>query len=78
MGVCAVRRRGAGRKRLETHDPGLLDALNALVEPGSRGDPESPLLWTCKSLRQLAVELSAQGHPASPQKISEMLYGMGL
>lgn len=72
-----VRRRGAGRKRLETHDPGLLDALNALVEPGSRGDPESPLLWTCKSLRQLAVELNAQGHPASPQKISEMLYGMG-
>ena len=72
-----VRRPGGGRKRLETLDPGLLDALNALVEPGTRGDPQSPLRWTCKSLRQLSDELTKQGHPASPQKIAEMLHGMG-
>jgi len=72
-----VRRPGGGRKRLETLDPGLLDALDALVEPGARGDPQSPLRWTCKSLRQLSDELTKQGHPASPQKIAEMLYGMG-
>lgn len=72
-----VRRRGGGRKRLETLDPGLLEALDALVEPGARGDPQSPLRWTCKSLRQLSGELAEQGHRASPQKISEMLYGMG-
>ena len=60
-----IRRAGGGRKSLVTTDPGLVPALLALVEPTERGDPMSPLRWTCKSLRHLAAELSAQGHPVS-------------
>jgi len=56
-----VRRPGGGRKALTETDPGLLDALNALVEPEARGDPKSPLRWTCKSLRRLAAELDKLG-----------------
>jgi len=52
-----VRRPGGGRKSLTETDPGLLDDLNALVEPDTRGDPMSPLRWKCKSLRRLAAEL---------------------
>lgn len=72
-----VRRPGGGRKRKETHDPGLLAALDALVEPGTRGDPESPLRWTCLSVRQLATTLTRQGHPVSPQKVAQMLHEAG-
>ena len=72
-----VRRKGAGRKRLEALDPDLIKALDALVEPVTRGDPQSPLRWTCKSLRQLSGELTAQGHPVSPQKVGELLSSMG-
>jgi transposase len=72
-----VRRPGGGRKRKETHDPGLLAALDALVEPGSRGDPMSPLRWTCLSVRQLATTLTGQGHPVSPQKVAQMLHEAG-
>src|SRR5580693_9392981 len=56
-----VRRLGAGRRTLAETQPGLLDALDALVEPTSRGDPESPLRWTCKGVRRLATELRRQG-----------------
>ena len=56
-----VRRPGGGRKSLTETDPGLLDDLNALVEPATRGDPMSPLRWTCKSLRRLAAELTNSG-----------------
>src|SRR6266446_900235 len=57
-----IRRPGAGRKRTISKDPTLLADLEALVEPTTRGDPESPLRWTCKSVRRLAQALQAQGH----------------
>lgn len=68
-----LRRQGAGRKRLTTHDPQLLTALDALVEPTARGDPMSPLRWTCKSTRRLAKELCQQGHPVSHSKVGQLL-----
>ena len=68
-----IRRRGGGRRALTAHDPGLAPALDALVEPTARGDPESPLRWTCKSARTLAAELAARRHPASHTKVAELL-----
>jgi hypothetical protein len=61
-----VRRPGAGRRPLAESDPGLLPALEALVRDSMRGDPGSPLLWTTRSVRLLAGELTAGGHPCSP------------
>lgn len=72
-----ARRRGGGRKRLCEKDPCLLTSLEALVDPDSRGDPQSPLRWTCKSVRELADALSAQGHPVSYQVVSELLHDAG-
>jgi hypothetical protein len=71
-----VRRRGGGRKPTSEKDPTLLTDLEALVEPTSRGDPERPLRWTCKSLRQLAGELQAQGHQVSHTLVGELLEGL--
>ncbi len=71
-----VRRPGAGRPKATAHDPGLLAALDGLVEPTARGDPESPLRWTCKSTRKLADELGAQGHRVSARTVAELLVGM--
>jgi len=71
-----ARRPGAGRPKATAHDPGLLAALDALVEPTARGDPESPLRWTCKSTRKLADELGAQGHRVSARTVAELLVGM--
>jgi hypothetical protein len=71
-----VRRPGAGRKRLTETDPTLIPALQALIEPSTRGDPESPLRWTCKSVRKLAEELCAQGHQIGPQTVSELLHDL--
>jgi hypothetical protein len=68
-----VRRAGAGRKKLAETDPGLVPALLALVEDSSRGDPESPLLWTTRSVLHLAGELTARGHPCSPQTVWRLL-----
>jgi hypothetical protein len=68
-----VRRAGGGRKPLVATDPDLLADLMALVEPGERGDPMSPLRWTCKSLRQLAAELMAHGHRVSRTVVGELL-----
>ena len=68
-----VRRPGGGRKSLTETDPGLLDDLNALVEPDTRGDPMSPLRWTCKSLRRLAAELDKLGHKISHTVVGELL-----
>jgi hypothetical protein len=68
-----VRRTGGGRKPLTVTDPDLVAELMALVEPGERGDPMSPLRWTCKSLRQLAAELTARGHPVSRTVVGELL-----
>jgi len=68
-----VRRSGAGRRRLAVRDPELPQALEALVEPLARGDPESPLRWTCKSTRTLAAELVLQSHPVSHAKVAQFL-----
>jgi hypothetical protein len=68
-----VRRPGAGRPRIEESDPELLDELDVLVEPLSRGDPESPLRWTSKGTRVLAAELTAAGHPVSHETVAQLL-----
>jgi transposase len=64
---------GGGRKRAEANDPALLKALLGLVEPDERGDPKSPLRWTTKSLRNLAEELTQQGHPVSAPTVGRLL-----
>ena len=69
-----VRRPGAGRKPLTETDPTLVPDLESLVEPTTRGDPESPLRWTCKSVRKLADELCSMGHKVGAQKVSELLH----
>jgi hypothetical protein len=68
-----LRHPGAGRKPLTTQDQDLLKALDALVEPTTRGDPMSPLRWTCKSTRRLAKELCRDGHPVSHTKVGHLL-----
>ena len=70
------RRPGGGRKRTVDTDPTLRTDLERLVEPVSRGDPESPLRWTCKSVRKLAAELGAQGHRVSRQLVLELLHAL--
>jgi transposase len=72
-----VRRSGAGRPKATQTQPGLLAALDALVEPTSRGDPESPLRWTCKGVRRLAAELRRQGFTIGKQKVAELLAELG-
>lgn len=72
-----IRQEGGGRKRLTDIDPDLLTALDALVEPSTRGDPESPLRWTCKSTRRLAEELTRQNHPVSPRTVAYLLRATG-
>jgi hypothetical protein len=72
-----VRRPGAGRKKLAQTDPGLVPALLVLVEDSSRGDPQSPLLWTTKSVKNLAGELTARGHRCSPQTVWRLLGEQG-
>lgn len=72
-----LRKPGGGRKRLIESDPGLLKALEALVEPASRGDPMSPLRWTCKSTSHLSAELIRQGHPVSPWTVGSLLKADG-
>jgi len=72
-----IRRPGGGRKAMVVIDPTLRDDLERLVEPTSRGDPESPLRWTCKSVRKLAAELTAQGHQASHRLVADLLHNLG-
>ena len=72
-----VRRPGGGRKAMAVIDPTLRDDLERLVEPTSRGDPESPLRWTCKSVRKLAAELTAQGHQTSHRMVAALLHDLG-
>src|SRR5262244_3053873 len=72
-----VRRPGGGRTRLVDEDPMVVGALEALVEPTARGDPRSPLRWTCKSTRRLAEELTRQGHRISHTKVAQLLEGLG-
>lgn len=71
------RRVGGGRKRREQEQPDLVDALERLVDSGTRGDPMSPLRWTCKSTRALAKELSRQGFRVSHTKVGELLQSRG-
>ena len=68
-----VRRTGAGRPAVEEADPGLVPALEALVDPETRGDPESPLRWTAKSTSRLADELAAQGHAVTGRTVARLL-----
>jgi hypothetical protein len=71
-----IRRKGAGRKRTVVKDPSLRTDLDRLVDPATRGDPESPLRWTCKSVRTLAGELRREGHAVSHQTVAELLHEM--
>jgi hypothetical protein len=68
-----VRRRGGGRRPITQTQPGVLAALETLVEPTSRGDPESPLRWTCKGVRRLAAELQRQNFRIGRQKVADLL-----
>jgi transposase len=72
-----VRAKGGGRKRLTAKDVTLLDDLDALVDPCTRGDPTSPLRWTCKSTPHLAKELNAQGHKVSRRTVCTLLAQLG-
>jgi hypothetical protein len=71
------RREGGGRRRLEAKDPELIPALESLVSPVTRGDPESPLRWTCKSVRVLARELTKAQHPVGASKVRALLRTAG-
>jgi len=72
-----VRRPGGGRRSLAEMDPDLLTALESLVEPVTRGDPESPLRWTCKSTARLAAELTRRKHPVSDRTVAGLLKQAG-
>jgi hypothetical protein len=69
-----IRQKGGGRKKASLKDPKLLLDLEKLLEPVTRGDPQSPLRWTCKSVRNLADELRVQGHEASHMLVAELLH----
>jgi hypothetical protein len=72
-----IRAPGGGRKPINEHDPTLRQNIEQLVETSTRGDPESPLRWTCKSTRQLAATLQAQGHTIGRQKVADLLAELG-
>ena len=72
-----IRRVGGGRKKSKEKDPSLVADLERLVEPVTRGDPESSLRWTCKSVRNLADELKRQGHKISYPVVAELLHELG-
>jgi hypothetical protein len=76
-GTGRVRKEGGGRKRQTELDPGLQVALERLIEPMTRGDPQSPLRWICKSTPHLARELIAQGHPVSASTVGRLLIAAG-
>jgi hypothetical protein len=77
LGPGRIRRPGAGRKKITEHDPRLVDALERLIDPDTRGDPETPLRWTCKSTRILAAHLTRQRHPVSHMKVAQLLHAEG-
>jgi hypothetical protein len=72
-----IRREGGGRHALIVNDPGLVPALDRMIEPTARGDPQSPLRWTCKSSRTLAAQLTARNHPVSHTKVTQLLRQAG-
>jgi Rhodopirellula transposase DDE domain len=71
-----VRRPGAGRKPITVSDPTLVNALEALIRDDARGDPESPLRWTCKSTRTLARAMTRRHHPVGHVKVAHLLHGL--
>src|SRR3989442_6430843 len=71
-----IRRPGAGRKPITVSDPQLLHTLEALIENDTRGDPQSPLRWTCKSTLPIAKELARQNHPVSHVKVAKLLQAL--
>ena len=71
-----IRRPGAGRKPLTVSDPRLLNALEGMIEGETRGDPESPLRWICKSTRTIAGQLRRQKHPVSHAKVAQILHAL--
>ena len=72
-----LRSPGGGRKSLTEIDPRLFQRLERLVDPSTRGDPMSPLRWTCKSTYELAQALTKQGHELSPRSVGRLLNGAG-
>ena len=72
-----IRHPGGGRKRTVTQDPTLAVDLEGLIEPVTRGDPETPLRWTCKSVRRLSAELKRMGHRTSHRMVAEILHQLG-
>jgi transposase len=72
-----VRKPGGGRKPIAYHDPSFPKKLESLIEPLTRGDPESPLRWTCKSTRQLAEELEREGTKVGRQTVAAQLHRLG-
>jgi len=72
-----VRKKGGGRKKIRDKDQTLMDDLESLIEPVTRGDPESPLRWSCKSTRKLAEELNNAGHDVSHVTLSTLLSELG-
>lgn len=68
-----IRRPGAGRKKIVERDPKMLASLERLIEPETRGDPESPLRWICQSTRNLSVQLTRQKHPISHETVAQIL-----
>jgi hypothetical protein len=72
-----IRHQGGGRKKTADVDATLLKDLERLVDPSTRGDPESPLRWTCKSVRKLAVALKQKGHQTSHRMVAVMLQNLG-
>src|SRR3989454_1307031 len=72
-----VRQPGGGRKKITDDDPRLAGALERLIDPDTRGDPETPLRWTCKSTRTLAAQLTRQRHPISHMKVAQLLHVQG-
>ena len=77
IGTSKVRRAGGGRKKTANKDSTLRSDLEKLIDPVTRGDPESPLRWTCKSVRKLAAELVRQGHRTSHRMVAELLHELG-
>jgi hypothetical protein len=75
--LAGIRRSGAGRKSLVQSDPQLEQALEVLLDPVTRGHPESPLRWTCKSTANLAAELQRENHPVSDRTVAAMLKAAG-
>ena len=71
-----VRRPGAGRKPITVSDPHLLDALEAMIDCQTRGDPQSPLRWICKSTRAIAQQLGRKKHPVSHVKVAQILHDL--